>query len=455
MLDSLSRLAVGSSSGHETHERQGGNDGASVQAPTKHLYSKVANYALAFTFGAVGATAVCFWPLAKRGDRNTPALGGQGLQYVQPPPGRSIDPNLVDPATNTVRRWAKVASLDQLVKLTPEELQKVDIAEMNLLCASGLPGAEDLNITKILLSLDGFASSVRYQTNRHLYRVNDPKYAEHYKHSENVLRAEFLVQVLQEDCGVHYNLQRVRDLDFTNSKDLFIHGLTGSNGGTCSSMPVLYVAVARRLGYPMSLALAPGRILARWDAPDGSSDPMKHFNVEGSGYGFSPYDDEHYRNWPRKMTKQEAESGFYLRPLTSADMLAVFLTTRGHCLLDIGRFEEAKEAYASAQRLSAKDPYLASFIRQADSRIKAREYAQAMKGATTQPVVVGRAQYRPGDLDEDLRRVEAINTSNRRVMEERMRRPTPPSPYGPQVPQPGVPNPHQPYQPPMPGQPRR
>ena len=84
------------------------------------------------------------------------------------------------------------------------------------------------------------------------------------------------------------------------------------------------------------------------------------------------------------MTKEEADSGFYLRPLTAAETLSVFLTTRGHCLLDIGRFEEAKDAYASAQRLSAKDPYLASFIRQADSRIAAGECAGGGIGASRQ-----------------------------------------------------------------------
>ena len=306
------------------------------QHPVKTGRKTLLNYLLAFAFGAVIATTVTMVAMPKDSAPSRQPIAKSGIQYSQPPPGATIDPSLIDPETMTVRKWRKVASLDELLKLTPEELEKVDIAEMNLLCATGLPGAEKLDISKILMSLDAFAASVRYQTNRHLYRVNDPKYAEHYKHSENVLRAEFLVQVLQEDCGIHYNLQRVRDLDFTNSKDLFIHGLIGSNGGTCSSMPVLYVAVARRLGYPMSLALAPGHVLARWDAPAGSKDPMKHFNVEGSGYGFSPYDDEHYRDWPRKMTKAEAESGYYLRPLSGAEMLSVFLTTRGHCLLDIG-----------------------------------------------------------------------------------------------------------------------
>jgi len=401
------------------------------------------NYLLAFAFGAVTATGVTLLAMSDRSSPNRKPVADSDKRRVAPAPGRTIDPSLIDPDTMMVRKWRKVGSLDELLKLTPEELEHVDIAEMNLLCATGLPGAEKTNIPEALVSLDAFAASVRYQTNRHLYRVNDPKYAEHYKRSENILRAEFLVQVLQEDCGVHYNLQRVRDLDFTNSQDLFIHGLLGSNGGTCSSMPVLYVAVARRLGYPMSLALAPGHVLARWDAPAGSNDPMKHFNAEGTGYGFSPFDDEHYRNFPRKMTKQESDSGYYLRPLSGAEMLSVFLSTRGHCLLDIGRFEDARQAYETAQRFSSKDPYLARYVRQADSRIKARRYAKANRGATTQPVAVRRPRQP---------RTDPINAHNQRLMQQHMRPPTAPSPY---VPQPGVPNPHTPYQPPVPGQPRR
>jgi hypothetical protein len=42
---------------------------------------------------------------------------------------------------------------------------------------------------------------------------------------------------------------------FTNSKDIFLFGLLdGDHYGTCASMPFLYVAIARRLGYPVNLA---------------------------------------------------------------------------------------------------------------------------------------------------------------------------------------------------------
>ena len=91
--------------------------------------------------------------------------------------------------------------------MSPAELEKVDIAEMNLLCAQGLPGAEKLDVRKCLSMLDQWALRVKGETERHLYRLTDPGYkdhAEHYKHSEARFRAEWLVTVLQKDVGVHY-----------------------------------------------------------------------------------------------------------------------------------------------------------------------------------------------------------------------------------------------------------
>ncbi len=39
--------------------------------------------------------------------------------------------------------------------------------------------------------------------------------------------------------------------------------IADDNGGTCVSMPVLYTAVARRLGYPVKLVLAKGHAFCR------------------------------------------------------------------------------------------------------------------------------------------------------------------------------------------------
>ncbi|MCC6357107.1 MAG: tetratricopeptide repeat protein [Phycisphaerales bacterium] len=221
---------------------------------------------------------------------------------------------------------------------------------MNLLCAAGLPGAESLDIPAALLQLDTYAAKVKLETDRHLYRAKDPRYAEHYAHSEARLRAEFIVQVLQEDCGVRYNPDRVTNPDFRDGRDLFIHGmLAGGNGGTCASMPVMYVAIGRRLGYPMKLVQAKEHLFCRWD--DGS----ERFNIEASGGGGVHFDpDDRYRTWPKPISDAEMASGVFLTSLTPTQDLANFLHGRGACLHAAGRLVEARAAFAEAHRLEPR-----------------------------------------------------------------------------------------------------
>jgi hypothetical protein len=203
------------------------------------------------------------------------AVGALGLLGVQP-----FRPRLAPSGSPAPPPKAMATSYYDLLAMTPEELAKVDLALMNLLCAKGLPGVENLDIPGVLKQLDEWGAKVKLETERHLYRVKDPRYAEHYANSEARLRAEFTVQCLQEDCAVRYNPDRIYDPDFRDSRDMFIHGmLPGANGGTCASMPVMDVAIGRRLGYPMKLVLAHSHILCRWD------DARDHFNIEGASNG--------------------------------------------------------------------------------------------------------------------------------------------------------------------------
>ena len=175
-------------------------------------------------------------------------------------------------------------ALDRLLATPPEQLAAVDIAEMNLLCATGLPGAEGLDVNAALATLDGWARRVKSETDRHLYRFR--RSPGDYRNSEGYFRMLMLVTVLQQDLGVHYNLDRVRRIDFRRSQDLFLHGLIGSdNGGTCVSMPVVYTAVARRLGYPVKLVLTKGHVFCRWDAP------AERFNIEATNAGMNSFPD--------------------------------------------------------------------------------------------------------------------------------------------------------------------
>jgi len=349
----------------------------------------------------------------------------------------STSPTVPPTALPKVRRSAE--ALDDVLKMPPEKLGNVDIAEMNLLCATGLPGAEKLDINRCLARLDEWASRVERETERHLYKFRQTPIE--YYNSPGYFRMLMLVTVLQQDLGVHYNLERVRNIDFTKSQDLFIHGMIGSdNGGTCVSMPVLYTAIARRLRYPVKLVLAKEHVFCRWDGLG------EKVNVEGASRGMHSFDDEYYKTWPHPISEAEMKAGYFLNSLSPAEEVASFLASRGHCLLDNGRTEEAQIAYAAAHRLAPKDPAYFAWMWQTQGQLLPPAFARIGPGGIPEPPLV----YRHDPLAE-ANRIDAINRANMQRLTQPPvpRQPgasEPPSPYGRA---PGFP---QPYRRPVPGQ---
>jgi len=235
----------------------------------------------------------------------------------------------------------------QLLMLSNAELQRTDVALLNLLAARGLPGAERLDIERCLRTLDSWAEAVRrYVTDSyHEFRRNTSSYFHH----EGFFLFLSMVTLLKHPRGMaaRYQPTAIDSSDFSDSRDDFLHGVLTRKLGTCASLPVIFVAIGRRLGWPMHLAVAKRHVLCQW-VHDGS-----RRNLEGScPGGGDTYPDEHYYRWPAPLTRDELASGRYLRPLNAAESLALFLETRGHCLVDNGRFDEAHEAYAAAYRLA-------------------------------------------------------------------------------------------------------
>jgi hypothetical protein len=260
------------------------------------------------------------------------------------------------------------------------------------MCAGGLPGAENLDPNRYLDWLYEAARTAKFNTERHWYRFHArPAF---YNTSPGYFCCYHLLQTLQEDFGVRYNPARVRDPkfqdpkcidpDFKDSRDLFIHGLIDGPGGTCASMPVLYVAVGRRLGYPLKLVEARGHLFVRWDDPLGKRlGVAEFFNVEGAGEGIASYPDEFYRTWPEPWSEKETAAGCYLKSLSSAEELGAFLVTRAECLHDNGRIDEALQAYSWACSLVPHDPrYQAHYRKVAFRKMLAYEEQQlAMEDA--------------------------------------------------------------------------
>lgn len=274
-------------------------------------------------------------------------------------------------------------SLPGLLKLQPSELEQLDIALMNLLCAQQLPGAADTNISNQLATLDQWAKRIKAETERHLYRFRANP-TEYYS-SEAYFRMLMMAVVFYEDLNIRYNPERVsnpqninpNDRFFADSRDIFLHGLIGDRHmGTCSSMPVLYAAVGRRMGYPLKLVTTKAHLFLRWD------DGKERFNLEATGRGMNRYDDEHFKQWPFPVSEEEIHTEGYLKSLTAAEELAVFLSLRANCLKEAGKIQEAADCYAHAARLAPASRSYA--LLQADllqSRPQAQQPQSAHRGA--------------------------------------------------------------------------
>ncbi|MDB5346842.1 MAG: hypothetical protein JWP89_5219 [Schlesneria sp.] len=259
-------------------------------------------------------------------------------------------------------------TLEELLEsITLGELPAVtdDIAERNLLCATGLPGSQSLDIDAALARIDEMAYRVNAEIRRNYHRfVANPAEGDNSQAKYCVL---MMVTVLQQDFGVQYNPDRIRTPDFRDAGDLFIHGMLSGNGGTCASMPVLYTAVGRRLGWPMKLSSTLSHFFCRWDDPNGRHlFGKERFNLEGSGQGAHLVSDDYYRTWPRPISDELIEGLGYLKSLTPAEETAAFLALRGHCLEDNGRIAKACDAYFASSRLAPTDRIYKTFWECAD-----------------------------------------------------------------------------------------
>lgn len=248
-----------------------------------------------------------------------------------------------------------------------------DIAYLNLIAAGGLPGTSDIEVDQLLETLEHWADRVKLEIWRHLYRF-DPRSLDEpdeFSHGNSLGRflCWYMLQTLQLDCGVSYREDRKFAPDFCEPADLFIHGIVDDNGegGTCASMPVVYVAVGRRLGFPLYLVETKSHLFFRWDDPHGTTlhwknppldlwIPPDRFNVDGSGEGIAYHDDAYYMQWPEPWTDFDFDHARNLRSLSPTEDLAAFLIQRAECFEDLKRPKQSLEAIALARYLVPDDP---------------------------------------------------------------------------------------------------
>ena len=237
---------------------------------------------------------------------------------------------------------------------------------IDLLCATELRGSEDLDIPSCLQTLNRWADYITTETQRHEYRFRE--HPEEFKNSLGHYRMMMMGTILAEDFRIHYDpdflLSQAGEKPITNgwetnSQLVFIHGLLMSNHvGTCASMPVLYVAIGRRLGYPVSLGSTKMHLYVIYDEPHG-----EHFNVEATMTdGFLTPTDEDYKTGKFSCTDEEIRQYGWIRPLNNAGVLGQCLDHRGISLGNMKRYSEAREMLLQSARYEPDTPMIRSNI---------------------------------------------------------------------------------------------
>ena len=237
--------------------------------------------------------------------------------------------------------------------------EQTDIALNNLHCAAGLPGAEKLDVPRLLRKLDQWAELVRVDTDRNYHKFLKTPWQ--FNNSTAYFCVVCMVAVLERRCGVRYNpkwtgitIDEPIPREFgSDARDLFIHAIIDGPGGTCGSLPVLHAAVGRRLGYPLKIVKAFQHLFLRWDDPKGKYwlHPAR-FNIEATGPGIHRLPDEHYKTWPRRIPPEDIEAGTFLKSLTSEEELAEFINARANCIAMHGKLADAVKTMRKAVELA-------------------------------------------------------------------------------------------------------
>jgi hypothetical protein len=258
-----------------------------------------------------------------------------------------------------------------LLAKSPDELTNYDIAKMNLLCASGLPGSEDLDIEACLSTIDRWTNLIRAATLQNLviFRRNPALFG---NCTEARAKAALLVTFAKRNLGARYCPEYIRldgdysDVDHKNAHVRFIEGMIAGSqpGGTCSSIPYLLVALGRRLGYPMYVITTKTHLFARWD------DGEERFNIEASNAaGMESPDDEYYRGFPIEWTEEERSdpNNRNLQNLTPVEELVDCLNRRVAILtLDV----RVREEIESMHKICCLMPECRERVEAAHTRVK-------------------------------------------------------------------------------------
>jgi hypothetical protein len=263
-------------------------------------------------------------------------------------------------------------TLQQLAEIPDADLARVDPVEVNLVVARGIPSLAGLDIPRYQAAADGWAEEVAAELPRqegHFWcRPRD------WKGDMNFFRLGVLCWYIDERLGVAYreDQRHLKSVRYTDPSDLFLNGVMDTRRGTCGNMAALHVALAWRLGWPVSLARAGHHQLVRYE------DGVNAYNVEATNAGKGGFRSESDEFYVKEYSYSNSGDylGVDLRALGPREMLGIFVGGRARHFRDTGRVNAALQEYALAHRLYPAEPIFRDGAAEARRRgLPRRKYA--------------------------------------------------------------------------------
>lgn len=337
--------------------------------------------------------------------------------------------------------------------MSDAELDALDPLVMNLVVARGIPELRNLDIASLAHIVDEWAGKIESGLRS---TENADRNTKLYQHDRDLWRAGGMaVSVAGPSIGVKYTADV---LDPGKPEQQFLHGVIDGKQGTCATMPVLYMAIGHRLGWPIKVVVSRDHMWARWD--DGRSKGGKRFNLEatsassdGHEGSFNSVDDAYYAK-ALETPPIAIESGSDMGSLTGRQTLGVFLQARAGYWAAHGQWDSVERDLLMAASCFPENRDIREFLFKAMARTNPRYFTDeeqarfaafmggpnAGSGSAANSARQARQYLRDRALSMD---VNEINRRNEEAMRALIPNPSAPTqPWAlPGMEQPGTPQP--------------
>lgn len=189
--------------------------------------------------------------------------------------------------------------IDKLLSL-PEK--KIDIGTASLILAKEI--YPNLDIKVYSAKIDAMVEGVRIITKG----STNPDY-----------RIRVLNTYLYKIAGIKYDLS---DPYAEKLENRYLNGILDTKKGSCVTMPLLYLTIAQRLGYPVYPVGLPWHLILRY-----ADSKLKMQNIEATGGGGYVSDEEYIQ--VLQISDRSIKSGAYLRTMTYREFLADLVAQNG------------------------------------------------------------------------------------------------------------------------------